>query len=128
MNPADESTPTSGPPNPSHRRPAGVALVARTHGLVGATALFSLWVLHLLTRNLPHIEFGRRTYVIALAIGLTYCLTAVMVWFGTPAGRWMSRVCGLLYLARPQLGSHLWRIMDSAEYRAHFTRTRPPAP
>jgi hypothetical protein len=117
------------PPSRSTRRPPpGVALVARTHGLVGLAALASLLLLHLLTRRLPHVEFGARTYAIALGIGLTYCLTGAMVWFGTPAGRFLSRVCGLLYLARPQLGSHLWRLMDSAEYQAHFTasRERPP--
>lgn len=108
--------------------PAGVALVARTHALVGVTALASLLLLHLLTRRLPHVEFGTRTYAIALGIGLGYCLTGVMVWFGTPAGRFLSRVAGLLYLARPQLGSHLWRIMDSAEYQGHFTAARPPPP
>lgn len=113
-------------PRPARRPPAGVALVARTHGLVGATALASLLVLHLLTRRLPHVEFGPRTYAIALGIGLVYCAAGVMVWFGTPAGRFLSRVCGLLYLARPQLGSHLWRIMDSAEYQAHFTTPRAP--
>lgn len=106
---------------PSVRRPPPeVALVARTHGLVGVTALASLLVLHLATRNLPQIEFGRRTYAIALGIGLTYCLAGLLVWFGTPVGRFLSRVCGLLYLSRPQLGSRLWRIMDSAEYQAHF--------
>lgn len=108
--------------------PAGVALVAHTHGLVGLTALASLLLLHLLTRRLPHVEFGPRTYAIALGIGLGYSITGLMVWFGTPAGRFMSRVCALLYLARPQFGSHLWRIMDSAEYQNHFTPTRKPPP
>lgn len=118
----------SSPPR-SRRPPAGVSLVARTHGVVGITALLSLYLLHLLTRSLPYVEFGPVTYRLAAAIGLTYCLTSVLVWFGTPAGRFLSRVCGLLYLARPQLGSHLWRIMDSAEYKAHFAarRTAPPA-
>lgn len=110
------------PPRP--RPPPGVSLVARTHSLVGLAALASLALLHFLTRRLPHLEFGPRTYIIALGIGLTYFLTGVMVWFGTPAGRFLSRVCGLLYLARPQLGSHLWHIMDSAEYQAHFHASR----
>ena len=115
---------------PRSSPPPEVALVARTHGLVGLTALASLLLLHLLTRRLPHVEFGTRTYAIALGIGLGYTITGVMVWFGTPAGRFLSRVCGLLYLARPQLGSRLWRIMDSADYQAHFRRAggRPPAP
>lgn len=114
---------------PRSRPPPEVALVARTHGLVGLTALASLLLLHLLTRRLPHVEFGPRTYAIALGIGLGYTITGVMVWFGTPAGRFLSRVCGLLYLARPQLGSRLWRIMDSADYQAHFRRPGggPPA-
>lgn len=117
------------PPRHAFRPPASVGLVARTHALVGVSALVSLGVLHLLTRRLPHVEFGQRTYVIALGIGLTYGLTGALVWFGTPAGRILSRVCGLLYLARPQFGSHLWRLMDSAEYQAHFKRARaePPA-
>lgn len=117
-----ESAPTRSKP------PAGVALVARTHGLVGLTALVSLLLLHLLTRRLPHVEFGTRTYAIAVGIGLGYSITGLMVWFGTPAGRFMSRVCGLLYLARPQFGSHLWRIMDSAEYQNYFTPTRQHPP
>jgi hypothetical protein len=108
--------------------PAGVALVARTHGLVGLTALASLLLLHLLTRRLPHVEFGARTYAIALGIGLGYTITGLMVWFGTPTGRFMSRVCGLLYLARPQFGSHLWRIMDSTEFQAHFASARQNPP
>jgi hypothetical protein len=111
--------------SPRPRPPACVALVARTHGLVGVTALASLLVLHLATRGLRQIEFGPSTYALAATIGATYCLTAVLVWFGRPAGRFLSRVCGLIYLARPQLGSHLWRIMDSADYQAHFTG--PPA-
>ena len=114
---------------PRSRPPPEVALVARTHGLVGLTALASLLLLHLLTRRLPHVEFGPRTYAIALGIGLGYTITGVMVWCGTPTGRFLSRLCGLLYLARPQLGSRLWRIMDSADYQAHFRRPegRPPA-
>jgi hypothetical protein len=40
----------------------------------------------------------------------------------------LSRICGLLYLARPRLGSDLWQIMDSAEYQAHFGVPIPPPP
>ena len=110
------------------RPPASVALVARTHGVVGATALASVILLHFLTRGLQHIEFGPRTYAISLGIGLTYLLAAVLVWFGSPGGRLLSRVCSVLYLVRPQLGLDLLRIMASEEYRAHFTTTRPPPP
>lgn len=112
------------------RPPASVALVARTHGVVGATALASVILLHFLTRGLEHIEFGPRTYVITLGISFAYGLAAALVWCGTPGGRWLSRVCSVLYLVRPQLGLDLLRIMASEEYRAHFTTTRPrpPAP
>ena len=110
------------------RPPASVAFVARAHGIVGATALASVLLLHFLTRGLERIEFGPRTYVITLGISFTYCLAAALVWFGTPGGRWLSRVCSVLYLVRPQLGLPLLRIMASEEYRAHFTTARPPPP
>ncbi|MSU25543.1 MAG: hypothetical protein EXS32_17185 [Opitutus sp.] len=110
------------------RPPDCVALVARTHWLVGATALVSFLALYLLVGRLPNVEFSSRTYTLALGIGLSYCLTGVLVWFGAPAGRFMSRVCGLIYLTRPRLGSHLWQIMDSAEFKAHFGGKVPPPP
>ncbi len=115
------------PPARYNRRPpACVALVARTHGLVGATALVSVLVLHVLTRGLESIEFGARTYAITLGFGGVYCLAAVSVWFGAPGGRWLSRFCSLLYLMRPPLGLHILRILDSEDYRAHFAGARPP--
>lgn len=110
------------------RPPPPVALVARTHAFVGVVALVSVAMLHQFTRGLPYFEFGPRTYVIAIGIGALYCLTGALVWFGAPTGRFFSRVCGLLYLARPRLGSYLWQIMDSADYRSHFTGEPPPPP
>ena len=110
------------------RPPPAVTLVARTHGVVGVTALVSVAILWQFTRNLPYFEFGLRTYTIAIGVGVLYCATSGLVWFGVPTGRFFSRVCGLLYLARPRLGSHLWEIMDSAEYRTHFTGERPAPP
>jgi len=110
-----------------HRRPpASVAHVARTHALVGATALVSVLALHLLTRGLERVEFGPRTYLLTLGFALTYGLAGALVWLGAPGGRLLSRVCGLLYFVRPPLGFQLAALMDSAEFRAHFTR--PPAP
>jgi hypothetical protein len=109
------------------RPPTSVALVARTHGLVGGVALVSVAILHQFTRGLPYFEFGLRTYVIAIGISALYCVTGALVWCGAPTGRLLSRVCGLLYLARPRLGSYLWEIMDSAEYQAYFTG-EPPRP
>ncbi len=113
-------------PASSRRPPPAVAVVARAHALVGAAAFVSLLVLHLLTRNLPNIEFRPFTYILAASIGGTYCLTGLLVWFGTPVGRLLSRVCGLLYLARPQFGSHLWNAMSSPEYRAYFEGAPSP--
>lgn len=107
--------------SPGRRPPPSVVLVARTHALVGGAALVSLLVLHLLTRNLAWVEFGPRTYIIASSIGLTYCLAGLFVWLGTPVGRALGWVCGLLYLARPQFGSHVWTCIHSEEYRTYFT-------
>ena len=102
--------------------PKPVAFVARTHWLVGLTIVASVGVLHFLTRNLPGIEFGPRTYIITGSLATLYLLAGTLVWFGAPLGRLLSRVCGLLYLPRPKFGGLLWDMMSSPEYQAHFTR------
>jgi hypothetical protein len=107
---------------PPSRPPDSVAFVARTHWLVGAVALTSVTALHLLTRNLQRVTFSPHTYQIAIAITLLYLVGGTTVWFGTPLGRFLSHVCGLLYLVRPQLGDRVWRIMRSEEFKAHFRR------
>lgn len=104
-----------------------VALVAKTHALVGLVVLGSLVPLYFFTRKLPFVEFGAKTYLIAGAFAALYLGTGTLVWFGLPPGRLLSRICGLLYLARPNFGSHLWEIMNSAEYKAHFG-IEPPKP
>ena len=104
------------------RPPAAAVFVARTHWLVGAAIFLLVGVLHLFTRHWP-VEFGWETYAITLGLGTLYSLAGTLVWLGLPSGRLLSRICGLLYLARPQLGSRLWNVMDSAEYQAHFTKT-----
>ncbi|MEO5959473.1 MAG: hypothetical protein ABIZ49_03220, partial [Opitutaceae bacterium] len=53
-----------------------------------------------------------------------YLFAGTLVWFGAPLGRFFSRVCALLYLSRPRLGSFLWEVMDSDEFKAHFRRTK----
>lgn len=110
----------------TRRPPACVAYVARTHALVGATALVTVLVLHLLTRDLASIEFRPRTYWLTLGFAFAYLLTAALAWLGAPGGRFLGRVCGLLYFVRPALGFQLAEIMDSPEFRAHFTRPRAP--
>ena len=100
--------------------PDSVALVARSHWLVGAVALGSVGLLHLLTHNLPRVGFGPQTYRIAIGIALLYLAAGTMVWFGTPLGRAFNHVCSLLYLVRPILGDRIWRIMRSEEFKEHF--------
>jgi hypothetical protein len=111
-------------PAPRLRPPDSVALVARTHWLVGAVALASVGLLHVLTRDIPRVGFGPRTYAITLGLSVLYLATGTMVWFGTPLGRVCNHVCSLLYLVRPQLGDRIWVIMRSPEFKAHFARRR----
>jgi hypothetical protein len=106
------------------RPPQCVAFVARTHWTVGLIIVGSIGLLHLLTRNLPAIEFGPRTYAMTGGLAALYLLTGTLVWFGAPFGRLFSRVCALLYLPRPQFGSLLWETMNSPEFKAHFTHER----
>ncbi len=102
--------------------PPSVALVARTHWLVGAAIALSLGLLWWITRGLPHIEFGPRTYTIAGGLAALYVGAGTLVWLGAPPGRLLSRICGLLYLPRPQFGSRLWQLMSAPDYQAHFDR------
>jgi hypothetical protein len=103
------------------RPPPPVALVARTHWLVGAVIALSVVFLNALLQKFP-VEASPRTYTITLSLAALYLGTGTLVWFGLPFGRFFSKVCGLIYLARPAFGSHLWNIMESEEYRSHFVR------
>lgn len=107
------------------RPPAPVALVARTHGLVGVTILTGTGLIAALTWQTP-VELGPPMYGTTLGLAGLYLLAGGLVWRGTPGGRLLSRICGLLYLARPDFGSQLWRAMDAAEYREHFKRPADP--
>jgi hypothetical protein len=104
------------------RPPQCVAFVARTHWLVGATIAVSVALLHAYTQKLPVVEFGTRTYAITIGMAAFYLLAGTLVWLGIPAGRLLSRICGLLYLARPSFGSFIWETMNSPEFRGHFRR------
>jgi hypothetical protein len=106
------------------RTPRSVALLARTHWAVGVVIVISIAVLHMITRNLPQIELGPHTYIITGGLAFLYLLTGTLVWFGAPFGRFLSRICGLLYLPRPQFGGRLWDLMNSAEYQAHFEKRK----
>lgn len=106
------------------RPPSGVVLIARTHWLVGGVILGSFALLHFLLRHLAFVAFTTNTYLLVLGIALLYGATGLLVWTGAPTGRFFSYVCSLIYLARPQLGEPIWRIMRSPEFKAHFAR--PP--
>ncbi len=116
---------TPATPQRRGRRPGEVVLVARTHWTVGVVILAATLLLFWITRRLPRIEFGPRTYLIAGGLAALYLSAGTLVWFGAPFGRLLSRVCALLYLPRPQFGSYLWETMDAPEYRAHFTAKNP---
>ena len=74
------------------------------------------------TRQLQLVTPGLVTYQIGGGLGALYLLAGTLVWCGLPAGRLLSRVCGLLYLPRQPFGSLVWETMNSAEFQAHFTR------
>ena len=104
--------------------PSCVAFVARTHGVVGLVILGSIGLLHLIVRRLPVFEFGPQTYLIAGSLAGLYLVAGALVWFGVPPGRFLSRVCALLYLARQPFGSLVWETMNEPEFKAHFLRSK----
>ena len=106
------------------RPPKSVALVARVHWTVGVIIIVSTGLIHWVTHHLPRFEFGPRTFLTAGGLAAAYLLAGTLVWLGAPFGRLLSRVCALLYLPRPQVGSYIWETMDSPEFRAHFERRR----
>ena len=108
------------------RPPDCVVFVARTHGFVALVIIGSVALLHGLTRKLPGIDFEARTYLITGGLAAIYLLTAALVWLGAPLGRLSSRLCALIYLARPNFGSRIWDEMDSPEFQAHFKRRPGP--
>jgi hypothetical protein len=109
------------------RPPACVALVARTHWVVSGVILVSLGLLRWIAERFS-VEPSGRTYAITGTLVALYGLAGTLVWFGAPGGRFLSRACNALYLARPQLGSYLWKIMDSDEFKAHFDVKVPQPP
>ena len=108
------------------RPPDCVVFVASTHAVVGGVIAGSTLLLHWLTRSLPAIEFGPRTYAYTGGLAGLYLLTAALVWLGAPFGPLLSRGCSLIYLLRPNFGSRIWETMDTAEFREHFQRRSRP--
>src|SRR5690348_290399 len=103
--------------------PDSVGHVAKTHWLVGGVIALSIVFLNALVQKFP-VEASARTYVVTLSLAGLYLLGGTLVWFGAPFGRFLSRVCALIYLARPAFGSPLWQLMDSEEFQAHFGKKR----
>ena len=114
-------------PAPRPGPPECVALVARTHWVVGGVILLSIGLLRWMVAKFP-VEFTVRTYAVTGGLAALYGITGALVWYGVPGGRFLSRICSLIYLARPNLGSHLWDIMDSREFKEHFGVNVPPPP
>jgi hypothetical protein len=108
------------------RPPSSIAYVARTHWTVGSVILVSVALLHWVTNDLPGVEFRLRTYQITLGLGVLYLLAGTLVWLGAPLGRVCSRVCSLLYLARPSFGLGIWETMNRPDFAAHFRRGAEP--
>lgn len=103
--------------------PESAAVVARHHWLTGGAMIFCVGLFSAFTRNLNLFELSRRGYAITLSIAGFYLLAGAMVWFGVSLGRVVNYVCSLIYLARPPLGLRIWRLSDSAEFKAHFARS-----
>ena len=110
----------------TRRPPDGVAHVARTHWLASTAILSSVVVFYLVLRSSKVFAVSPEAYLYTLGLGFLYAATGFMVWIGAPLGRFLSYVCSLIYLTRPQLGLPIWRIMSSPEYKSHFKR--PPQP
>ncbi len=108
------------------RPPQSVITVARVHWVVGSVIVVSTLLLHSATHNLPRIQFGPRTFMVAGGLAALYLLAGTLVWFGAPFGRVLSRICSLLYLPRANFGSAIWETMNSPEFRAHFVRGGRP--
>ncbi len=104
----------------SRRPPACVAVQACHHWLMGGTVLLTTGLFYFLTRRHPLIALSREGYTIGLGIGIAYGLTGVLMWFGTPLGRYLNYACSLIYLTRPRLGLRAWADMRRPEFKAHF--------
>ena len=104
------------------RPPEAIVYVARANAATGAVILLYFLVLHLLLHDSSFLVLSRNSYVFSLGLGILYAGAGVLVWFGLPPGRWLSFVCGVLFLIRPPLGLKYWAIIRSAEFKAHFGR------
>jgi hypothetical protein len=108
------------------RPPESVIVVARHHGLTGSAMLLFIALVYVFTRSSRGFELSAQGYAITLGIAALYLGTGTLVWIGAPLGRYLSYGCSLIYLARPQLGLRIWRLMGTSDFKAHFARPKPP--
>src|SRR5215212_1011770 len=97
------------------RPPDSVAVIARHHWLTGGAMLIFVALVYVFTRDSRAFELSGKGYAITLGIAGTYLSAGTLVWFGAPVGRYVSYACSFIYLARPQLGLRLWRLMSTPE-------------
>lgn len=110
---------------PSMRRPPEqVVFLARTHWLMSIVIGGFMGALHLLLRNSAVLELNAKTYAITLGLASLYAIAGALVWWGAPGGRLLNHVCSVFYFVRPPLGSKIWAIMRSEEFRNHFRSLR----
>lgn len=107
--------------------PPPVALVARSHWLVGGVIVSAIALVHLITRDLP-IAFSPKAYAITGGLAALFLLTGTLVWFGLAPGQPLSRLCSLFYMIRPRLCFNLWEAMRQPEFKNHFARQHRPSP
>jgi hypothetical protein len=108
------------------RPPDSVAVIARHHWLTGGAMVFFVTIVAAFTRQWAGaFELSPKGYAITLTIAASYLGTGTLVWLGVRLGRYLNYACSLIYLARPQLGLRIWRLMGTPEFKAHFTRRWP---
>src|SRR4051794_35069315 len=99
--------------------PSPVAVIAKTHWIVGATIAVTTSALFVFARIL-RVELNSLTFIFSFSLAGLYGLAGALVWLGLPPGRLLSQICSLLYLPRQDFGMHIFRIMRSDEFKAHF--------
>jgi hypothetical protein len=104
------------------RPPDCVVFVARTHWTIAGAIAVAAIPMHWLGTQLPGFELRASAYLVVGGLMSGYALAGALVWRGAVLGRTLSRICSLLYLPRPQLGSRVWEAMKHADFEAHFSR------
>ena len=102
------------------RPPPSVVFLARTHWLTGGVIFAFIAALHWILRDAQLLQLSVQTYAISLGLVLLYTVAGAFTWWAWPPARVLNHLCCALYFVRPPLGTRVWSIMKSEEYRAHF--------